>query len=98
MLWGPNRPFPIDMAGFAINLNLLLVHSEAVFSMDSPIGHQESHILQSVEVRVEDLECKADNSTNIYVWHTNTRSVDLADEIKMMKKNLYYDQILLDQF
>lgn len=86
------------MAGFAINLNLLLIHSNAVFSMDSPIGYQESHILQGVDVHVNDLECKADNSTKIYVWHTNTRSVDLADGKKMMKKNLSYEQILLDQF
>lgn len=31
--WRPERPFPIDMAGFAINLQHLLRHPEVSFSL-----------------------------------------------------------------
>ncbi len=95
--WGTTRPFPIDMAGFAINLHLLLSHPSARFSLLSPRGMQESHILKML-VRPEDLECKADNSTQIYVWHTNTRSVLLAGEKSMGQKKLFYDRNILEQF
>ena len=52
------------MAGFAINLNLLMAHPSARFSPLSPRGMQESHLLGSL-VRVEDLECKAENCTQV---------------------------------
>lgn len=95
--WGATRPFPIDMAGFAVNLNLLMAHPSARFSMMSPRGMQESHLLSHL-VRVKDLEAKADNCTKILVWHTNTRSILLAGEKTMAKKNLHYDMNIVAQF
>lgn len=95
--WGTSRPFPVDMAGFAVNLKLLMAHPSARFSLQSPRGMQESHLLNNL-VRVKDLECKAENSTKIYVWHTNTRKVILASEKLMGKKNLHYDLSILEQF
>lgn len=52
------------MAGFAVNLNLLMSHPSARFSVLSPRGGQESHLLSSL-VRIQDLECKADNCTKV---------------------------------
>ncbi len=95
--WGAQRPFPIDMAGFAVSLNLLMAHPSARFSLHSPVGMQESHLLGSL-VRVQELECKAENCTRIYVWHTNTRGVVLAGEKTMPAKNLHYDMDILGQF
>lgn len=95
VLWGPNRPFPMDMAGFAVNLNLLMAHPSARFTNLSPRGGQESHLLGNL-VRVKDLECKANNCTKIYVWHTNTRAIDL-DLAGIAKKKITYDLDILDQ-
>ena len=63
-IWGDKRPFPMDMAGFAINLNLLLAHPSARFSQFVARGMQESHLLSSL-VTVDDLEAKADNCTKV---------------------------------
>lgn len=54
------------MAGFAIHLNLILAHPSARFSQFVPRGMQESHLLSNI-VRLEDLECKAENSTKVYI-------------------------------
>lgn len=110
------RPFPIDMAGFAVNLGLLFAHPSARFSQMVPIGMQESHFLShlvahpviltsgagsskhTAENNKNELECKADNGTRIYVWHTQTRRVSLASERKMSNKSLVYDPDILAQF
>jgi hypothetical protein len=38
--WRPERPFPLDMAAFAINLRLLLAQPLARFSFDVERGYQ----------------------------------------------------------
>ena len=54
----------MDMAGFAVNLQLFLRHPSASFSLMAGIGMQESHFLSHL-VRVEDLEPKARNCTEV---------------------------------
>lgn len=76
--WRPERPFAIDMAGFAINLKLLLDNPDAEFSFDAPRGYQESTILGAV-VTKENLEPKASKCTKVYVWHTRTENPKLND-------------------
>ena len=44
--WGPNRPFAIDMAGFAVNLKLFLSKNKAKFAYQAKVGHQESEFLK----------------------------------------------------
>lgn len=39
-VWRPERPFPIDMAGFAIHLHLLKKHPSAVFTHKVQAGYQ----------------------------------------------------------
>jgi len=62
--WRPERPFPVDMAGFAINLKLFLKHPNAIFSWDVSRGFQESAILSKVTT-VDKLEPMADNCTKV---------------------------------
>ncbi|KAL2737106.1 galactosylgalactosylxylosylprotein 3-beta-glucuronosyltransferase I [Vespula maculifrons] len=83
--WKPDRPFPIDMAGFAINLKLLLENSHAVFSYDVQSGYQESEILRQIVTR-DELEPLADSCTKIYVWHTRTEPPRLNVEQLLIKK------------
>ncbi|XP_053609002.1 galactosylgalactosylxylosylprotein 3-beta-glucuronosyltransferase I isoform X2 [Plodia interpunctella] len=71
-VWKPFRPFPIDMAGFAINSTLLLEQPDAKFSRKVQSGYQESEILKYF-TKKEDLEPLADNCTKVYVWHTRTQ-------------------------
>ncbi|KAJ8668501.1 hypothetical protein QAD02_010164 [Eretmocerus hayati] len=69
----PERPFPIDMAGFAINLQVILEKEEAYFAYDIPSGFQESEILKKVTSR-DELEGLARGCTEVYVWHTRTEN------------------------
>lgn len=64
--WKPDRPFPIDMAGFAINLKLLLENNDAVFSYDVQGGYQESEILRQIVTR-DELEPLADSCTKVSI-------------------------------
>lgn len=59
------------MAGFAINLNLILTNKNANFSYKMAKGYQESEFL-GYFVTKEELEPLADNCTKVYVWHTRT--------------------------
>lgn len=68
--WKPNRPFPLDMAGFAINLELLLKHKEAWFSFDVQGGYQESEILRQIVTR-DQLEPLADCCTKVSTYMLN---------------------------
>lgn len=62
--WKPDRPFPLDMAGFAINIELLLKHKDAWFSYDVQGGYQESEILRQL-VTKDQLEPLADCCTKV---------------------------------
>ncbi|XP_012143767.1 glucuronyltransferase I isoform X1 [Megachile rotundata] len=83
--WKPDRPFPLDMAGFAINLRLLLENKDALFSYDVEGGYQESEILKHIVTRNE-LEPLADCCTKVYVWHTRTEPPQLNVEQLLIKK------------
>lgn len=82
--WKPDRPFALDMAGFAVNLSLLLRKAEAEFSIDAPIGFQETRFLEKLVTR-EELEPKADMCRKVYVWHTRTEKPNLKDEERLRK-------------
>ncbi|XP_014600849.1 PREDICTED: galactosylgalactosylxylosylprotein 3-beta-glucuronosyltransferase I isoform X2 [Polistes canadensis] len=88
--WKPNRPFPIDMAGFAINLKLLLENKDALFSYDVESGYQESEILRHI-VTKDELEPLADSCTKVYVWHTRTEPPRLSVEQSLIKKGMRSD-------
>nr|XP_022332219.1 galactosylgalactosylxylosylprotein 3-beta-glucuronosyltransferase 1-like [Crassostrea virginica]XP_022332220.1 galactosylgalactosylxylosylprotein 3-beta-glucuronosyltransferase 1-like [Crassostrea virginica]XP_022332221.1 galactosylgalactosylxylosylprotein 3-beta-glucuronosyltransferase 1-like [Crassostrea virginica] len=82
----PNRPFPIDMAGFAVNMQLFFDHPDAWFSNNVQRGYQESTILKLLGVTTADLEPRADKCTKILVWHTRTEKYNPKNEAKMKQK------------
>lgn len=83
--WRPERPFPVDMAGFAISTDLILQHPEAVFSYEIERGYQESEILRHLTV-VRDLQPLADFCRKVLVWHTRTETPKLDAELRWKKE------------
>uniref|UniRef100_A0A915EQ36 Galactosylgalactosylxylosylprotein 3-beta-glucuronosyltransferase n=1 Tax=Ditylenchus dipsaci TaxID=166011 RepID=A0A915EQ36_9BILA len=77
-VWKPDRPFPIDMASFAVNITRVLSYPNALFSYDSPRGFQESHLLESLQLKFTDLEPKAFKCSKVFVWHTRTEKTKLT--------------------
>lgn len=65
--WKPDRPFAMDMAGFAVNLKLIHDHQDALFSNNVPRGYQESTILKKMTLTLDDLEPKANNCKKVHV-------------------------------
>ncbi|NXU45115.1 B3GA1 glucuronosyltransferase, partial [Drymodes brunneopygia] len=81
-VFDPHRPFAIDMAGFAVNLRLILQRSQAYFKLRGVKGgYQESSLLREL-VTLNDLEPKAANCTKVLVWHTRTEKPVLVNEGK----------------
>lgn len=76
--WKPERPFPIDMAAFAINLSLIVDFPNVLFTYNVPRGYQESHFLTSLGLKRSDVELKADGGKKVYVWHTRTEIAKLS--------------------
>ncbi|XP_073945832.1 galactosylgalactosylxylosylprotein 3-beta-glucuronosyltransferase I-like [Choristoneura fumiferana] len=91
-LWKPYRPFPLDMAGFAINATLFLDYPEAKFSRKVQSGFQESEILKYFAT-VKDLEPLADNCTKVYVWHTRTQKMAILNPKKLKHPPINDDHI-----
>lgn len=85
--WRPERPFPVDMAGFAISVDLLLANPEAKFSYDVERGYQETEILRQVTT-MDKLQPLADLCRKVLVWHTRTELPKLGVEEKLNKKNI----------
>ncbi|XP_031713031.1 galactosylgalactosylxylosylprotein 3-beta-glucuronosyltransferase 1 [Anarrhichthys ocellatus] len=81
-VFDPHRPFAIDMAGFAVNLRLILSKPQAYFKLRGVKGgYQESSLLKEL-VTLSDLEPKAANCTKVLVWHTRTEKPVLVNEGK----------------
>ncbi|XP_058267386.1 galactosylgalactosylxylosylprotein 3-beta-glucuronosyltransferase 1 isoform X1 [Hemibagrus wyckioides] len=87
-VFDPRRPFAIDMAGFAVNLRLILSKPQAYFKLNGVKGgYQESSLLGDL-VTLNELEPKAENCTkvsrivSVLVWHTRTERPVLVNEGK----------------
>ncbi|CDS36572.1 galactosylgalactosylxylosylprotein [Echinococcus multilocularis] len=66
--YAPYRDFPIDMAAFAVNLNLILEHSSALFD-DKAVGVQEGLILTGLGFKsAYELEPKADGCRKVSLF------------------------------
>jgi len=71
--FAPWRSFPIDMAGFAINLRVLVKEKpEAVYESEAKSGYLEPTFLEHLTT-VDQLEPLANNCTKVLVWHTKTQ-------------------------
>ncbi|KAH9285246.1 Galactosylgalactosylxylosylprotein 3-beta-glucuronosyltransferase 3 [Echinococcus granulosus] len=68
----PRRSFPIDMAAFAINVDLLFTYPNASFDYKH-VEQQEGTLLSQVGFKSAlDLEPRANGCSKILVWHTKT--------------------------
>ncbi|XP_070395754.1 galactosylgalactosylxylosylprotein 3-beta-glucuronosyltransferase S-like isoform X1 [Dermacentor albipictus] len=67
--YGAARAFRVDMAGFAVNMSLVL--SSANPTMPYKRGHLETAFLESLGVTINDLEPLANNCTEVLAWHTH---------------------------
>ena len=84
--WSPNRPFALDMAGFAVNVKHFLDRPKAKFAYSVKRGYQESEFLRHLVNNLEELESKAENQ--VLVWHTRTEKVDLRLEQKRRESGI----------
>ncbi|XP_058125804.1 galactosylgalactosylxylosylprotein 3-beta-glucuronosyltransferase S isoform X2 [Anopheles coustani] len=69
--WPAKRKWPVDMAGFAVSLEYLARSPNA--TMPFKAGYEEDEFLKSIGLKLEDIEPKANNCTEILVWHTQTK-------------------------
>ena len=67
--WWGGRKFPVDMAGFAINIEILKIHKP---KMPYLAGQEETHFLQNLNLTLEDIEPLANNCTEVLAWHSQT--------------------------
>jgi len=71
--WFAQRKFPVDMAGFAVNVKFMLERNKmAAQAMPYKAGYEEDLFLQSLNISLEDISPLASNCTEILVWHTKT--------------------------
>ncbi|XP_043285583.1 galactosylgalactosylxylosylprotein 3-beta-glucuronosyltransferase I [Venturia canescens] len=84
-VWKPNRVFPVDMAGFAVHIDLIREKKDVWFSYETEGGYQETVFLEQLATR-DDLEPLADACTKVYVWHTRTEPPLLNAEQRLMRK------------
>ncbi|XP_017494322.1 PREDICTED: galactosylgalactosylxylosylprotein 3-beta-glucuronosyltransferase S-like [Rhagoletis zephyria] len=83
------RKFAVDMAGFAVNLQFFLQQKKA--TMPYKVGYEEDYFLKSLGVKIWQLEPKANNCTEVLVWHTKTKPADNPN-VNMMKKVTKYNE------
>lgn len=70
--WPAKRKWPVDMAGFAVNLEYMGLSPNV--TMPYKAGYEEDDFLKSIGLKMQDIEPKANNCTEILVWHTQTKN------------------------
>jgi len=95
--WFAGRKFPVDMAGFAVNLRFLVERNPlAAQAMPYKAGYEEDMFLQSLSLSLEDISPLASNCTEVLVWHTKTtreklpsiRAAGNADQASSLLKHM----------
>ncbi len=83
--WFHDRVFPIDMAGFAVTVELIRTSGAR---MSFVPGAEENDFLQALGVPKENMEAKAANGTLVLVWHTQSvkKPVPIVKPEKMGEK------------
>ena len=69
--WFEMRKFPVDMAGFAVNTEVLRRHRP---KMPYLKGFEETLFLKNMNITIKDIEPLANGCTEILVWHTQTKN------------------------
>eukprot|EP00794_Sanderia_malayensis_P017770 gene17770-19546_t len=81
--WQPSREFPIDMAAFAIHIDVIMKHSHVYINADSRRGYLETDFLKALNLKKDDMEPKADSCRTILVWHTKTAMPNMKQEKRL---------------
>lgn len=81
--WSGGRKFPVDMAGFAVDLQFLLSRNA---SMINRLTKLEDSFIKSLGVDLNDFEPLANLCTQVLVWHTKTVPSKFP-EYKNLKNN-----------
>jgi hypothetical protein len=76
VLYAPKRIFAIDMAGFAVNLNLILSTNATFGSFCVRKSAPETCFLEQLNITLNDLQPFGfeDDRKEILVWHTKTKN------------------------
>lgn len=80
------------MAGFAVNLNHLAEYPNA--TMPYKAGYEEDAFLKSIGLKIDEIEPKANDCSEVFVWHTQTTKtkaplIKVAEEVlENTKSNL----------
>ncbi|CAN7941783.1 unnamed protein product [Ixodes hexagonus] len=85
----PWRKFPVDMAGFAVNLRLVMNSNN--LSMPYQGGHLETAFLESLNITTSELEPLCENATKILVWHTQSKP-GVFPSHKVVRNMSYYNE------
>jgi beta-1,3-glucuronyltransferase S len=91
--WPAKRMWPVDMAGFAVNINHLMKYPNA--TMPYKAGYEEDAFLKSIGLKIDQIEPKANDCTEVFVWHTQTTKtkaplIKIAKDIlESSKSNLF---------
>ncbi|XP_023177576.2 galactosylgalactosylxylosylprotein 3-beta-glucuronosyltransferase S isoform X2 [Drosophila hydei] len=70
--WVAGRRWPVDMAGFAVSLSYMSQYPNV--NMPYKPGYEEDLFLRSIGLRIEQIEPRGKNCTEILVWHTQTKN------------------------
>lgn len=81
--WRKDRPYPIDMAGFAISLKLYFSKHNVKFSAKGPIGFIESNFIGKLINSWDELEPRSNECRDVLVWHTQTKQPNLHEEKRL---------------
>lgn len=89
--WNPKRRFAVDMAGFAVNLKVVL-NSDAVFgtSCKRGGGAPETCLLEDMGLEREDIEpfgYEKEKDREIFVWHTKTSTPNIVQSKRNQTKS-----------
>lgn len=80
------------MAGFAVSLDYLENSPNA--TMPFTAGYEEDEFLKSIGLKIEEIEPKASNCTEILVWHTQTKKAKVP-VLQISRKTLNSDNTSL---
>ena len=92
--WKGNRLFPVDMAGFAINLQTIRKAWSDIGALEMPftVSYEEDGFLRQLGVSPEEGEPLANNCTKVLVWHTKTYFTPIKEEEKgILRKEGLFD-------
>ncbi|KAH8377937.1 hypothetical protein KR093_008037 [Drosophila rubida] len=70
--WVAGRRWPVDMAGFAVNLAYMSLYPNV--NMPYKPGYEEDLFLRSIGLHIDQIEPRGNNCTEVLVWHTQTKT------------------------